>query len=198
MATAGQQLVKEITKRPFVGVVSFSMSTAIAVALYATALSVFFFTVTAYVEKLAVQKNTDRIVRSLMRDATLHMEPEAKASIKEQLKQVSFDDMSKVDAGVAKSNKALVDKTAVFITKAVAIIAVVILFVYLMMRLGKRYTGGYPPLGSILTENLALLVFIVLAETAFAFLIGLNWRSIDENEVKLGIVDTYIKFITGG
>lgn len=199
--------MKLVESRPFwVTLSEFSISTVLAVILYMVALITFFFTISAKIEKIAVNKNTDRIVSDLLQDMKTVLKPDQLLRLQTQFSMLHAPDMKEEDDSVEQSNKVLVKSTiqtsGMFVVGGLGLIFLIYGFTRLngftRLKKGKKAVVdvNYPSLFNIVIENLIITAFIFGTEVTFMLLIGMHWRSIDENAVKLAMVDTIYSFIT--
>ncbi len=140
-----------------------------------TFLTVFFFTYGATTEEQVVVQNVNYLIDDIMDSYVLLLTNEQKTYIKDYLKDVKLEDMSKQDEDVRKSNRLLKNNTFF-------ILGALVIFVFLVTSTISYYKGyNY---FKIIVKNLVLLAGIGLVEYLFLVFFGSRFISANTNFIK--------------
>jgi hypothetical protein len=179
-------------------VAEFFCNLLLSVAFFATVVAIFFFTVGAYLEGVAVKQNTDRVVEEMMAPLAGVIPDEQKITINEALKGLQVPDMTSANEEVKKSNNKITTDALLVVGSVLVFGLIVVLSTWGGMRLAnKRNPNNAPPfdLKHLFITNGILLGFVLLVEFLFLFTIGVNFRSVDVNDIKKTTAKSLINFL---
>jgi hypothetical protein len=179
-------------------VAEFFCNLIVSVAFFATVVAVFFFTVGAYLEGIAVKQNTDRVIEEMMAPIVGLVPDDQKVKISAALTDLKVPDMQVANEQVTSSNNKIT-KDALFVVGSVLLFGLIIVFsVWGLMRLAnKKNPSNAPPfdLKHLFVTNGVLVAFVLLVEFLFLFCIGVNYRSVDINNIKRQTANSLVEFL---
>jgi hypothetical protein len=189
-----------------VALVSMIMDVIVALSFYAFVVGVFFFTAAAAAEKYAVKKNTDRAVAGIIGPLKTVLTPEQNSALGDMIgSTLKVPDMTQDDKNVAEANKRLVIRTMLTLSGVLAGGLLLVTIIWAITKKwatakgkgnGKRIVKGedYPNIAVIIVDNAIIAGVVFVTELVFLLIVGLSWRSIDVNALRLSMIDAVIDF----
>lgn len=180
-------------------VAEFFANLLLSVGLFAFVVAILFFTVSSQLEAVAVKKNTDRVIQELL-DPVIALIPDSqKQNIQDQIQALVAPDMTSTDNQVANSNKNLIKKTMMVMASLLVFVLFTVFFLWTGMYLRhRRNPKAAPPFNARLlwTQNGIVLAFVVMVELLFLGGIGIFYRSVDVNDIKKSVSESFVSFLT--
>jgi len=177
--------------------------TLIITIFFAGFIAVFFFYIAAGVEKNVVKTSTLTFVKEIMDSLDTFLPKTEVAKLKAILAKTKMPDFAKQDAEVQAKNAALKKKTTIVLASAAAVVAVVLIVTYFSYKAfqDKKLKGlavsgiDLPDMGQVFAVAATCFGGVAIAEIAFLFLIGKNYKPLDGNAVKKSVIDDIISKI---
>ena len=180
-------------------VAEFFANLLLSVGLFAFVVSVLFFTVSSQLEAVAVKKNTDRVVQELIDPVVALIPDSQKEVIQTALQSLTAPDMRSTDNQVANSNKNLIRNVMTVMSSLLAVVLITVLLIWTCMYLRhKKNSKNAPPFDAKLlwVQNGIVLAFVAAVELLFLGCIGVWYRSVDVNDIKKSVSQSFITFLT--
>jgi hypothetical protein len=195
-----------VKKSGWVTAAEFFITVILAVAFFAVAMLFYFFVIAKKIEGQAVVKNTDRVVKAIVKPILAVITPLEKENIENALNEsLTPPDMKKTDEEVAEKNKMLMQKAFFWMGSGfvISVLLVLLIFgsqaIYAKYRFGANAVRGlhYPNLGNIVIEVIILTAFVFIAELIFLVIVALQWQSVDVYHIEMKTLEVFRNFIIG-
>jgi hypothetical protein len=174
--------------------------TLIIAIFFAGFIAVFFFYIASGVEKDVVKSSTLTFVSELLETMETFLPKSQVQKLKAILTNIKTPDFQKEDAKVKAKNDALKKKTTIILASAASAVAVIVIITYFSYKAyqskqlgGKGVTGiNWPDMSHVLAVAATCFGGVAIAEIAFLFLIGKNYKPLNGNTVKKAVIDDII------
>jgi predicted PurR-regulated permease PerM len=179
-------------------IAEFFCSLLLALGLFAFFVAVYFFTIASKLEAVAVKMNTDRVVSEMLGPIVNLLPVGQKEQIRTHIQFLKPPDMESTDQQVATSNKNLIRNVMLIMSAGLVFILLVIFLVWVGMYLRhKRDPKAPEPFDSkmLFIQQGIMLGFVALTEGLFLGGIGIWYRSVDTNDIRRSVSESFVKFI---
>lgn len=157
----------------------------IHVGIISIFITFFFFTIVHRFEKKIIEKQINFVLNDFIDNSFKPVSFEIKNKIKTQLNDAfSKTDFKKQDQDIKDKNTIIVKKAWTFVGIIVCIIVIIILIFKFIFKWEPFY------LKFLFNSSIVTLIFIIITQTCFTFLISQNYLSADPNKIKLNILKT--------
>lgn len=163
----------------------------INVGFIALIISLVFFFIIAKEENVILEKQIKFLFEDLFKDFLPFISKDKLESIKTYIKDAELPNLSKEDKQVAASNKKLRDKS-IFVLGMIGVIGFGLSFILAVAQYNNNVSIKeriIKWMTHLLPESLILLLIVFLTYIIFLFIIPVNYKSLDPNEIKYFVVD---------
>ena len=152
------------------------------IILISTFIGIFFFLYAGkQIEPKVITIQVDRVIGEMTDDIKLVLSDEEKAVIKNVFSSISPPDMSEDDKEAEETNKKLLKKATVFLAFTLCVGLLIVLALVFYYKLNFK---------EMIMENFVILLCVAATEFAFLSFIAKNYRSLDPNTIKLGLINS--------